>query len=177
VLVGVASSGRASATDSLGAVRLERVVPGPLTLRLASPKVSRAADEPRLIAVNVPDINDAEIVVSIPSADAIALRQCGDDMRRWGEGMVRIPSSARAAAPLTSVAALVRTPFIRLGAKDTVWVERQLPFTRDSAGAFYLCGVSRDATIQLAGTLPADALPSHFAVGEIVLYLSAPARP
>ena len=170
VLVGIASSGRASATDSLGGVRLERVVPGAVSLRVETPGVARAADEPRLVGVTVPDMNDAEILIPIASAENAATKSCGEEIRRWGEGVVRLRSSTSAAA---SLAALVRTPFVRLGARDTVWLERQLPFIRDNSGAAFLCGVPRDATVQLTG-VAGNHPPSRFGAGETVLYLSMP---
>jgi hypothetical protein len=173
VLVGIVSSGRASATDSLGGVRLQRVVPGAISLLLETPSVALSADEPLLVGVSVPEVNDAEIVIPIASPETAALRSCGEEMRRWGEGMLRLRSST--SVP-TTLAALIRTPFIRLGTKDTVWTERRLPFDRDSAGKAFVCGVPRDATVQLTSA-STNASPSRFAAGAIVLYLSATTPP
>jgi hypothetical protein len=173
VLVGIASSGRASATDSLGGVRLGRVVPGTVSLMVETPSVSRAADEPRLVGINVPDMNDAEIVIPIASPENAIARRCGEEILHWGEGMVRLRSTTSTPA---AVGALVRTPFVRLGAKDTVWVERQLSFARDDAGAAFLCGVPRDATVQLTG-IATNRAPARFVAGETVLYLSTSTAP
>jgi len=173
VLVGIASSGRVSPTDSLGGVRLDRVVPGTVSLRLETPSVARSADEPRLVGVSVPDMNDAEIVIQIASPELAAVKRCGEDSRRWGEGMVRLRSSVSTPVP----AARVRTPFVHLGTKDTIWVERQLTFTRDNSGGFYLCGVPREATVQLTGLTNATHSASRFAPGEILLYLSTSTPP
>jgi hypothetical protein len=165
-LVGLTSSGSAVATDSLGVVRLTGLVPGSTTLRVTSRAVAQNADEPRLVQVRIPDENDAVIEVRISSVAAELAARCGNGAQKWNEGMM----VARNAVPgIADLMATVRTPFVQMGRADTVWREQRLPFARDERGRAFLCGVAREASIEVG-----QSGPVRFAPGESVLFISVP---
>jgi hypothetical protein len=74
------------------------------------------------------------------------------------------------------ITATVRTPFIRLGTADTVWAERQHALSRDADGRLSLCGIPRDATVQLkrASAPATDVVTVRLGAGEYMAVVRVP---
>lgn len=169
VLVGEAASGSATATGPDGVLRLDRLLPGTVTLSVRAPELEAFGEEPMLIPVRVA-AEEAEIVaIPIPSVRRLLVERCGARAVEWGEGIVRgrVDSTA-ARAPVTI---RWRTPYARLGGGAPVFVEERREVTPDTAGRFDAC-VPRDAEVAIdasgASGLPARA-PMRFPPNALAL--------
>jgi hypothetical protein len=147
VLVRVVGATSATATDSSGQVRLDRVTPGSLTLRLESAELSSLGLSPHLASIDVSDVNDAMHDVRVPSARAIVVARCGATTLDWGDGMLR--GSLAAGSATTPLVVAWQTPYARLGGGPPVIAVEERTVTPGAGGAFELCGVPRDATISI----------------------------
>jgi hypothetical protein len=169
VLVGEAGSGSATATGPDGVLRLDRVLPGTLTLSVRAPALEAFGDEPMLIPVRV-SADEGEIVpIPITSAQALLRQRCGDRAFEWGEGVVRGRVDTTAAR--VAVTIRWRTPYARLGGGAPVFVEERREVMPDATGRFDAC-VPRDAEVAIdlpaAGAAGARA-PMRFPPNALAL--------
>ncbi len=171
VLVRAAQSPSATASDSAGGVRMERIAPGPLTVRVESVDLELVGRSPILAAVDVPNASDATIEIPIPSARAIVLARCGDRVLDWGEGLLHgtvAPSPDRG-----PVIVSWQSPYTRLGGGDSVMLEEQREMIPTSDGTFDVCGIPRDATVSVRRKSDASSLvTSRFAPGALAARVS-----
>jgi hypothetical protein len=149
VLVRTAESRSASATDSTGRVRLDRISPGPMTFRLESPTLESIGRSPFMVPATVAATNDAAISIAIPSERAAVVARCGERSLDWGEGLLRgniMGSDSIAKAP---VIISWKTSYTRLGGGESVAAEQRREIELGPDGAFEVCGVPRDATVTI----------------------------
>ena len=149
VLVRTAESRSAVASDSLGRVRLDRVSPGPLTVRLESPMLESIGRSPFMVPVTVSPMNDATVSIAIPSERASVIARCGERTLEWGEGMLRgniVGSDSTSRAP---VVISWKTSYTRLGGGESVVAEQTREVQLRDDGSFEVCGVPRDATVTI----------------------------
>ena len=150
VLVGLAGSPDATATDSSGGVRLDRLAPGVHTIRIRSPELTDLGLPQILRQITVPETNDEVLTLAIPSARSIVASRCGQRSLDRGEGMlvgrVRADSGRLATA---SILALSRTPYVRLGGGEPVLEDQLHEVTPRADGTFHLCGIPRGATVRV----------------------------
>ena len=149
VLVRTAESRSAIASDSGGRVRLDRIAPGPITVRLESPMLESIGRSPFMVPVTVTATNDATISIAIPSERAAVVARCGERSLDWGEGMLRgsiVGSDSTAKGP---VVITWKTSYARLGGGESVVAEQKREVQLGNDGAFEMCGIPRDATVTI----------------------------
>ena len=149
VLVRTAESRSAVASDSAGRVRLDRIPPGPITVRLDSPMLESIGRSPFMVSVTVAPMNDATIPIAIPSERAAVAARCGERSLDWGEGMLRgriVGSDSTSKAP---VVITWKTSYARLGGGESVVAEQRREVQLANDGGFEMCGVPRDATVTI----------------------------
>jgi len=149
ILVRTAESRSAVATDSVGRVRLDRIAPGPLTVRLESPMLESIGRSPFMVPVTVSTMNDATISIAIPSERVAVASRCGERTLDWGEGMLRgniLGSDSTAKAP---VVITWKTSYARLAGGEAVVAEQRREVQLADDGSFEVCGVPRDATVTI----------------------------
>jgi hypothetical protein len=170
VLVAIPGTGGAIATDSDGVVRLDRVAPGPIILRLEAAELAAVGLSPLAAPADVPAINDATVVVRVPSPRSLVAARCGERSLAWGEGMLHGTTGATAPIRVTW-----QTPYVRLGGGDPVVTEELRDVTPGPAGEFMICGVPRDATInvQRVGAVT-PAVTTRFAPGALATSVAVP---
>jgi hypothetical protein len=168
VLVRTAESRSAVASDSLGRVRLDRIPPGSITIRLESPMLESIGRSPFMVPVTVASTNDATISIPIPSERATVASRCGERSLEWGEGMLRgriesLDSTSRAPVTISW-----KTSYARLGGGEAVAAEEKREIRLAADGSFEVCGVPRDATVTLVRTGEATPLATgQFAPGAL----------
>jgi len=171
VLVRAAQSLSATASDSAGGVRMERIAPGPLTVRIESVELELVGRSPILAPIDVPNASDATIEIPIPTARAIVVTRCGDRVLDWGEGLLHgtvAPSSDRG-----PVIVSWQSPYTRLGGGDSVMLEEQREMIPSSDGTFDVCGIPREATVSVRRKNDASSLvTSRFAPGALATRVS-----
>jgi hypothetical protein len=173
VLVRAAQSASATASDSAGAVRLDRVAPGPLTVRLESAELDLVGRSPILAPVNVPNANDAMVAISIPSARAVVLDRCGDRVLEWGEGLLHGTVAAAGEAAGGAIVVSWQSAYTRLGGGESVMAEEQREIVPSSDGTFDVCGIPRDATVVVRRKSDASqTVISRFAPGALATRVS-----
>jgi hypothetical protein len=148
VLVRTAQSRSAVASDSAGRVHLDRIAPGPMTIRLESPMLESIGRSPLLVPVSIGTTNDVTIPIAIPSERVVVAAHCGAKSLEWGEGMLRgnIRSDSVSLAP---VVVSWKTSYARLGGGEPVVAEEKHEIQLGPDGAFEVCGVPRDATVTI----------------------------
>lgn len=149
VLVRTAESRSAVASDSVGRVRLDRIAPGPITVRLESPMLESIGRSPFMVPVTVSTMNDAAISIAIPSERAAVVARCGERSLDWGEGMLRgniVGSDSTSKGP---VVISWKTSYARLGGGESVVAEQTREVPLGENGGFEVCGVPRDATVTI----------------------------
>jgi len=149
VLVRTAESRSAAASDSVGRVRLDRISPGPITVRLESPMLESIGRSPFMVPVTVTAVNDATISIAIPSERAAVIARCGERSLDWGEGMLRgsiVGSDSTTKAP---VVVSWKASYARLGGGESVVAEQKREVAVGPDGVFEICGVPRDATVTI----------------------------
>jgi hypothetical protein len=162
VLVRTAESRSAVASDSAGRVRLDRLPPGPLTVRLESPMLESIGRSPFMVPVTVSTMTDATISIPIPSERSAVLARCGERTLDWGEGMLRGSILGSDSASTTSVVVSWKTSYTRLGGGESVVAEQRRDVQLRDDGSFEVCGVPRDAIVTILRK--GDATP--LAVGQ-----------
>lgn len=171
VLVGEASGSAATATGPDGVTRLDRVAPGPLTLRVHSPELEAFGEAAVLMPVTA--TTDGELLsLRIPTPRQLFVARCGVRALEWGEGLVR-GKLAPASASRGHAVVRWRTPYTRLSGGEPVLVEEHREVATDSTGRFDLCGVPRDAQVSIdaPSAASADAAPAwrSFTPGRLAL--------
>jgi hypothetical protein len=147
VLVQATGSQSATATDADGTVRLDRVAPGPLTLRLESASLEALGRSPILVPVDVTRENDVTTSIAIPSERAVVAARCGARALEWGEGLVRgVIDNADSVARRSPLVVIWKSEFARLGGGEPVVSEERREVSPEADGTFEVCGVPRDAT-------------------------------
>ena len=147
VLVQATGSQSATATDADGTVRLDRIAPGPLTLRLESATLEALGRSPILVPVEVTTENDVTTSIAIPSERAVVMGRCGPRTIDWGEGLVRgMIENADSVARRSPLVVTWKSEFARLGGGEPVVSEERREVSPDADGTFEVCGVPRDAT-------------------------------
>ena len=168
VLVRTAESRSASASDSAGRVHLDRISPGPLTIRVESPMLESIGRSPMLVPASISTTNDVTIPIRIPSEREAVAARCGTRSLEWGEGMLRGIIQGPDSTSKTPVMLSWKTTYTRLGSGELVITEdkRQLELGPD--GTFEVCGIPRDAavTIQRVGEA-APLATGQFAPGAL----------
>lgn len=174
VLVRAAQSPSAIASDSAGSVRLDRVTPGPLTVRLESAELELVGRSPILAPVNVPNTNDATVAISIPSARAIVVARCGDRVLDWGEGLLHgTVATSSESSDRGPVIVAWQSQYTRLGGGESVIAEERREVVPGSDGTFHVCGVPRDATVSVRRRNDSGpAVTSRFAPGALAARVS-----
>ena len=173
VLVRAAQSPSATASDSAGGVRMERIAPGPLTVRVESAELELVGRSPILAPVNVPNASDATIEIPIPSARAVVVARCGDRVLDWGEGLLHGTVTPSESADRGPVIVSWQSPYRRLGGGDSVMLEEQREMTPSADGTFEVCGIPRDATVSVRRKSDASSLvTSRFAPGALAARVS-----
>jgi hypothetical protein len=175
VLVRAAESQSAVASDSAGSVRLDRVAPGPMTVRLESSELEAVGRSPILSAVEVPRANDATVVLAVPSARAVVAARCGSNALDWGEGLLRgaVPFVAGFPPEKTPVVVTWRTAYARLGGGEPVQAEERREVTPRADGEFEVCGVPRDAVVTVRRSNDAgDGVTTRFGSGAVAVRVS-----
>jgi len=169
ILVGEATSGAATATGPDGVLRLDRVLPGTITLSVRAPELEAFGEEPILVPVRVAAEEGEIVPIAIPSAKRLLVERCGARALEWGEGVVRGRVDTTAArAPVT---VRWRTPYARLGGGVPVVVEEQREVTPDGAGRFVAC-VPRDAEVAIESPAlngPGARTPLRFPANALAL--------
>jgi hypothetical protein len=125
---------------------MERIAPGPLTVRVESAELELVGRSPILAPVIVPNASDATVDIPIPSARAVVVARCGDRVLDWGEGLLHgtvTPSESGERGP---VVVSWQSPYTRLGGGDLVMLEEQREMIPNADGTFEVCGIPRDAT-------------------------------
>jgi len=150
VELGFAGSPDATGTDTTGSLRIERVVPGSQTLRIRSAELVALGVPQILRDVVIPARDDERIVIVVPSALSMLVARCGAASAQWGEGMLvgRAQPDSGGRMP-ASVVAVTRTPYVKLGTSELLFVDRVLEAPTAVDGSFHVCGVPRDARIRL----------------------------
>lgn len=153
VLVRTAESRSASATDSAGRVHLDRIAPGPITLRVESPMLESIGRSPMLIPASISTTNDVTIPVRIPSEREAVAARCGLKSLEWGEGMLRGIILGPDSTAKSPVMLSWKTTYTRLGSGELVVAEEKRQLELGPGGTFEVCGIPRDAalTIQRVG--------------------------
>lgn len=175
VLVRSAESSSALASDSTGSVRIDRVAPGPMTLRLESSELEAVGRSPILTPVDVPPTNDVTVSVTVPSARAVVVARCGNRALEWGEGLLRgsVPIVADFPAEKTPVIVTWRTAYQRLGGGEPVFAEDRREISPAPNGEFEVCGVPRDAVVTVRRSNDAgDGVTTRFAPGALAARVS-----
>ena len=150
VLLGLAGSPDATATDSSGGVRFDRLAPGIHTIRIRSPELADLGFPEMLRQIAVPETNDEVITLAIPSARSVVASRCGQRSLDWGEGMLVGRLGGDFSRPATaSIVVLSRTPYARLGGGEPVIVDQLHEATPRADGTFHICGVPRGATVRV----------------------------
>ena len=174
VLVRAAQSPSATASDSAGTVRLDRVAPGPLTVRLESAELELVGRSPILAPVNVPNANDASVAIPIPSVRAVVIARCGDRVLDWGEGLLHgtvTPSGD--SSDRGPVVVEWQSQYTRLGGGDSVITAERRELVPGSDGTFHVCGIPRDATVTVRRKGDGSAaVTSRFAPGALAARVS-----
>jgi hypothetical protein len=168
VLVRTAESRNAVATDTAGKVHLNRIPPGPVTIRLESPMLESIGRSPMLVPATILASDDPTISIPIPSERAVVAAHCGSRSLEWGEGMLRGTIQAGDSTAKAPLFISWKTSYARLGGGEPVVAEEKREIRLGPGGAFEVCGIPRDAavTIQRAG----DASPiatGQFAPGAL----------
>jgi hypothetical protein len=172
VLVRSAESTSATASDSGGAVRLDRLPPGPLTVRLESADLASIGTPFLLTPIDVPTVNDATVTVRAASARAVVTARCGSRSLEWGEGLLRGRVAAAGPSP---VVVTWQTTYTRLGGGESVVVEEQRTVTPSAMGEFEVCGVPRDARVSLRRAGGArDGVTVEFRRGAAAAFVVVP---
>jgi hypothetical protein len=171
VLVAIAGSAGTTATDSEGVVRIDRVSPGPVTLRLETSELATVGLSPLAAPADVPPMNDATVIVRVPSPRTLVAARCGQRSLDWGEGMLRGTTAGTAPVRVTW-----QTAYARLGGGDPVIAEELRDVTPAANGEFIICGVPRDATVSVrkAGALAGGAVTTRFAAGAVAASVAVP---
>jgi hypothetical protein len=175
VLVRAAQSPSATASDSAGTVRLDRVAPGPLTVRLESADLELVGRSPLLASIDVPNGNDATIAIAVPSVRAIVVARCGNRVLDWGEGLLSgtVTSPTGSVADSSRIVVSWRSAYTRLSGGDAVMAEEQREVVAGSDGAFEVCGIPRDATVTVRRRNDAgQGVTSRFAPGAFAARVS-----
>jgi hypothetical protein len=172
VLVRSAESTSATATDSGGAVRLDRLPPGTLTIRLESADLASIGTPYLLSAIEVPTVNDATVTVRAASTRAVVAARCGSRSLDWGEGLLRGRVAAGGPSP---VVVTWQTMYARLGGGEPVVAEEQRTVTPGPNGEFEVCGVPREARVSLRREGGAkDAVSLEFRRGAVAAFVVVP---
>jgi carboxypeptidase family protein len=170
VLVRAAESPSATASDSAGGVRLDRITPGPLTLRLESAELESVGRSPMLVPATVPSTNDATVEIAVPSARALVVAQCGSRMLDWGEGLLRGTVATSNESAERTVVVTWQSSYLRLGGGEAVVAEERREIIPSADGTFDVCGIPRDATVTVRRKGEATAtMTSRFAPGALAV--------
>jgi hypothetical protein len=175
VLVRAAESPSAVASDSAGSVRLERVTPGALTVRLESADLDLVGRSPILESVDVSASNDATVSIAVPSARTIIAARCGARSLEWGEGLLRgtIAPSVGSATDKSPVIVSWRSEFVRLGGGEPVVAEEKHEVVPAPDGSFEMCGIPRDATVNVRRANDAgQGTTTQFARGALATHVA-----
>jgi hypothetical protein len=177
VLVRAAQSSGATASDSTGTVRLDRIAPGSLTLRLESSDLELLGRSPMLTSVDVPAANDATHSIAVPSIKALVVARCGSEMLDWGEGLLRgtVALTPGTTGDKTPVFVSWRSSYARLGGGEAVTAEERREVVPGPDGVFEVCGVPRDATVTVRrGSDAGEGVTTQFAPGALAARVSLP---
>jgi hypothetical protein len=177
LLVGFSSSGDRTGTDSLGHVRFDLVEPGRHVLRIDDPELTAIRGEPVMREVQVPEVNDAQVVVRMPSVRALVAAQCGARALAWGEGLLAGKvANWRAGDSTTTLLVVANTPYLQLGA-GTINVESYFEIRPARAdGTFRVCGLPRDAELRVrrASADAGSGITTRFEVGAFAVVVALP---
>ena len=175
VLTGFANSGDRTATDSAGRVRFLMIEPGAHVLRFDDPALASVGMAPPMRQVIVPEFNDAEIEVRLPSARDYVVATCGARAVAWGDGLLYGKVTRRAAADSsTSVIVVTNTPFHQLGG-GVIDIENVLEVRPFPDGSFKVCGIPRDAALRVRrSTDPGLGVPVRFPAGAVAATVAIP---
>jgi hypothetical protein len=177
LLVGFATTGDRTSTDSLGQVRFELVEPGRHVLRVDDPELIDIRGEAVMREVEVPESNDAQVVVRMPSVRALVAAQCGERALLWGEGLLsgRV-ASWRAGDSTTTLLVVADTPYQQLGA-GVVNIESYFEIRPARAtGIFRVCGMPRDAVLRVrrAADDASTGVTTRFENGSFAAFVALP---
>jgi len=179
ILVGLAGSTQATATDASGLVRFDRLAPGEYTLRIRSPELASlgvGASE-QLRRITVADSMDARVDVVIAGARSMVAARCGTRALERGEGLIigRIRGDSARVFTAT-VVALSSTPYTRLGTGERMLVDQVHESRPEVDGTFYLCGVPREATVRVrkSSDAPGTGVPVAFAANAVTATVTLP---
>src|SRR5262249_40395043 len=120
VLVRTAESRSAFASDSLGRVHLDRIAPGPITIRVESPMLESIGRSPMLVPASISTTTDVTIPIRIPSEREAVAARCGATSLDWGEGMLRGIIQAPDSASKAPIMLSWKTSYTRLGSGELI---------------------------------------------------------
>jgi hypothetical protein len=138
-------------TDSLGYLDIGVIAPGEQTFALKVPALAELGVESVTRSAVVPDVAPSLVTLTAPSVESIVRERCGTRVLEWGEAMLMSSVVPAADTVLTPGPVVVRwtIPHRVPGRPDVFTVSDDRRFDPAPDGSFTVCGVPRDATIEL----------------------------